>query len=210
MSRRKSLLMMCAVMTLPMLGRTGSAAMIEFADPEPIDVNHPAPFTYVSGIHAFNLVVTGGEQIAGADVGIIRGDGGAVVGGSDTSPPYPPIIDVVVVAPDYVFHAPDAFSELFQFDLIVLRVVSAVAGLRTATGILASVLIDATATPPGAYPFRLQLPSDPLQRTTLYDEQLNEIPADLGEATITVVPEPATLTLLALGAAGLRRRPRPA
>lgn len=183
-------------MAIVFFAHIASGAVVSFADLEAISPTHPAAFTYTTGVHNVHLLVSGGEQISAAEVLVILGDGGEVLGGSLTSPPAPVLTDLVLSAPGHIFSRIDPTGPTQFFGpLIAYRVSDVVTGTKPATGILARITIDMSLASPGVYPLTLSVPDDPATKTSLYFADFSDVPTILGAGAIIIVPEPGVAFL---------------
>jgi MYXO-CTERM domain-containing protein len=162
-----------------------------------------------------NVVVTvtasGNEGlIVGTDVFVQLGDGGSDLGGSATAPPFPQFTSLTIAAAGNIFTNTDSPGPPTITPLAVIGGASS-AGSKTlsaAAAPLAQVGVSAAGAAPGVYLLVLINP-DAGFKTDLINTAGGEVPAVLGTATITVLPEPATALLL-LGALPFMRRRRSA
>jgi len=203
---------------------TALGGTIGFADPNPLTGpagDHPAPFQFRagSGTWRIDVVVTGGDLIRSADITAGLGDGGPILGGTDTSPPLPVLSNLRLLSNDpfatppsdgvsRVFLSTDGESPVLTFGTLVQYRNATGTALRTATGILGSFDLNfAAATAAGAQT-RVSLLSFP-DTTDVLNDANQDLQYTLGTQSLSIlvpIPEPATALLLIGALPFLRRR----
>ena len=161
-------------------------------------------------ISTFSIDVTGGGAIQGVNFYIQIGDGGDDNGGTDTKP----IITALdIVGPGTLFNGisnaqstDSTANDLIWFaDTTVLAAV----GTTEANGLLAYVTVDTAGTAAGeVYDLFLTGVAAAIFSSSGKDTDFTGVSADITNGTITITPEPATLSLLALGGLALMGRRR--
>lgn len=183
-----------AALTLALLGCCISAAPARAASS--IIVGN---YVYSWNVYELDLYVTGDDQIAALDLGIVL-----------SGPPGPVITAIDITGPGTIFagnnvgqlvaSAPDDLPGLTPF----VQTSTAV-GTVLANGLLARVTIDMTSGPnaPNGAIWSLSLTGHELGSTTLYGESGEPVSLSITNGSLVILPEPSTIALGLCGAAGV-------
>ena len=161
-------------------------------------------------IETFSISVTGGGAVQGLDFYIQIGDGGAANNGSGTKPI---ITNVDIIGPGTLFNASNVGqTNAFTSDLlwaVSTTTEASVADFLDASGVIAFVTIDTAGTAAGeSYPLLLSGVATGAFGPPGVDTAFAGVPAAITNGQISIVPEPATLSLLGLAALGIIARRR--
>lgn len=148
------------------------------------------------------VFVSGGDAVTGVNFNFQVNDGGVDVGGSD------PIIPIVSV--DLVTGTIFASNHIAQYgDTFIggigISIIETNSGTVAADGLLATVILDTTGIYGGSFNLTTNTLNGPISFTTTGPDT---VPNNIA-GTINVVPEPASMILIGLGAVavlGRRRR----
>jgi hypothetical protein len=167
----------------------------------------PAP-TIVVGTHIIDpansatwqipIYVTGGNAIGGCNFNAQIGDGGPAAGAGGT---LGPVITSVDLEHGIFLDRNDGQTDLGSIPQVGMYSITTSSGTVGADGLLATLTIDPTGFTSGTWDLKLR-------DTFNGDTDFAPMPASITNGTITVTPEPATVTLLGLGALALIRRVR--
>jgi hypothetical protein len=152
------------------------------------------------------IYVSGGDAVEGLNLYVGVGDGGALLGGTDGSAPAITGLDIVTGT---IFGANNTGqqtpNQTVQFWSASTTTNS---GSVSASGLLATIIVDTTGFTAGNS-YDLMLASYPAA-TGVPDSDFGGVPGTFINGTLTIVPEPGALGLLAAlaGAALLHRRRR--
>lgn len=178
---------------LSLSAAVASAATVSVVSPGPV-----TPGTAVT----VALNISGGEQIGGAQVLMLIGDGGPNLGGTDEPATAPRIIGGNIIGPGMVFETNNAGNQYANLDvgfgpepLAALNGTITNTGTVAADGLLMTFDIDTSAALPGTYELNLNA-----ENSTLIGA-----PLQLESGTLVIVPEPAAALLL-IGALPFMRR----
>jgi len=135
------------------------------------------------------VFVTGGELVQGVNFNLQIADGGPAVGGTNIGPS----ISAVFLLEGTIFAGNNTGQQdPGSFPQLAIWTVSTATGFVQATGLLAKVVVDTTGFQQGTWPFALQ---NTLNGPTDFAGK----PARITDGSITVIPEPSTKQLIAIG-----------
>lgn len=150
------------------------------------------------------IFATGGEQVSALEFNIQIGDGGADVGGVDTLP----VITNVDLITDTIFDGQPGATQIDVVDYPLAKQSTVdISGSVAADGRIATVTINTAGWRAGNRDLLLDGVAGIFQ-VEFTGPTGAVVPTTVANGSLTVVPEPATLTMIGLGLAAVRLRRR--